>query len=109
MELRTYYLGLLRKGPTWTADESPELEALQAAHMEHTRQRVESGAAIASGPVDDGSDIRGISIYRTATLAEAEALAQADPGVRAGRFVVELHPWFVPAGLLPDPETPSQD
>lgn len=108
MELKTYYLGLLRKGPIWTAQESPELDALQAAHMAHVQHNAESGKAIASGPVDDGSDIRGITIYRTATLAEAEAIAHSDPGVRVGRFVVELHPWFVPAGYLPDPETPPQ-
>lgn len=103
MELRTYYICLLRKGPAWTAEETPALEQLQAQHMAHTRQVMESGATIAAGPVDDGSDIRGFSIYRTATLAQAQALAEADPGVRAGRFVVELHPWMAPSGRLPEP------
>ena len=103
MELHTYYICLLSKGPAWTPDVSPELERLQAHHMEHVRQKMDAGIAIAAGPVDDGSDIRGFSIYRTATLAEARALAEDDPGVRAGRFIVELHPWMVPAGYLPAP------
>ncbi len=103
IDLRTYSICLLRKGPAWTAEETRELEQLQAQHVAYTRQKVASGAAIAAGPVTDGGDIRGFSIFRTATLAEARAIAEADPGVRAGRFVVELHPWMTPAGVLPDP------
>lgn len=105
MELTTYFICLLRKGPAWTAEETPELEQLQAQHMAHTLHLKESGATIASGPVNDDSDIRGFSIYRTATLDEARALAEDDPGVRAGRFVVELHAWRTPAGNLPAPAT----
>lgn len=104
MELSEYYICLLRKGPAWTAEESPELEDLQEQHMAYTMRLRELGKTIASGPVDDASDIRGFSIYRTATLAEARALAQSDPGVRAGRFMVELHRWLTPAGNLPAPE-----
>lgn len=73
--------------------------------MAHTVQTVSSGAAVAAGPVTDGGDIRGFSIFRTATLAEARAIAEADPGVLAGRFVVELHPWMTPRGRLPAPAT----
>jgi len=103
MDLRTYHVCLLRKGPTWTAEESPELEQLQADHLAHKHWIREIGAAIASGPVDDESDLRGFTIYTTPTLAEAQALAEADPMVRANRLIVELHTWRVPAGLLPDP------
>ena len=106
MEFRTYFISLLRKGPAWTAEETPELAQLQAQHMAHTRHLMDTGAALAAGPVTDDGDIRGIKIFQTTTLAEARALAEADPGVRAGRFVVEIHPWMVPAGRLPDP--PSQ-
>ena len=105
MELDTYYICLLRKGPAWTPDESPELDRLQDEHVAHTLHLWQSGATIAAGPVNDESDIRGFSIYRTATLAEARALAEDDPGVRAGRFVVELHEWKTPAGSLPKPAT----
>ncbi|HEX8037163.1 MAG TPA: YciI family protein [Ktedonobacterales bacterium] len=104
MELNTYYICLLRKGPKWTSEETPELEELQARHMEHIGSLVASGAKVAAGPVDDVSDIRGFSIFRTATLAEAQALAEADPAVQAGRFIVELHAWRTPAGgVLPPP------
>ena len=105
MELSTFYTCLLRKGPSWTAEETPGLDPLQARHIAHIRWLGASGATVAAGPVDDNSDILGFSIFRTATLDEARALAEADPAVCAGRFVVELHPWMVPAGTLPEPRT----
>lgn len=105
MELDTYYICLLRKGPNWTAEESPELAALDQAHLAHTLHNWQIGKTIASGPINDDDSIRGFSIYRTATLEEATALANADPGVQAGRFIVELHTWRTPSGgSLPKPE-----
>lgn len=104
MDFRTYYIYLLREGPAWTADMTPELADLQAQHVAYTRSLVASGAALAAGPVMDGSNLHGVSIMLTATLDEARALAEADPAVRAGHFSAELHPWIVPAGYLPDPQ-----
>jgi len=98
MEMKTYYLCLLRKCPAWTPEETLELAWLQEQHVAHNLSHIASDAKLAAGPVDDGSDIRGISIFQTATQAEARAIAAADP---AGRFVVELHPWMVPVGMLP--------
>jgi uncharacterized protein YciI len=108
MELDIYYICLLRKGPRWTAEESPELDALQERHLTHTLDLWRSGKTIAAGPVSDESDIRGFSVYRTATLDEAVALANADPGVQAGRFIVELHVWRTPTGSLPAPESAEE-
>ncbi len=105
MDLSQYFICLLRKGPSWSTEETPELEELQARHLAHTLHLMETGATIAAGPVNDESDIRGFSIFRTATLAEARALAEADPGVQAGRFVVELHRWLTPSKRLPTPDT----
>ncbi len=105
MELSAYYICLLRKGPGWTSEATAELERLQAQHVAYTQGLWAAGKTIAAGPVKDNSDICGFSIFRTATLAEAQALAGADPGVRSGRFVVELHRWLTPTGgALPAPE-----
>lgn len=35
------------------------------------------------------------------TVAEAQALADADPAVRAGRLLAWVREWWVPAGRLP--------
>jgi uncharacterized protein YciI len=103
MELNTYYIGLLRKGPNWTAEQTPALDDLQMRHVAHLLGTMTSGAAVAAGPVSEDEDIRGLTVFRTATLDEARALAEADPAVRAGHFVVDLRPWQVPSGRLPAP------
>jgi hypothetical protein len=37
-----------------------------------------------------------------ATIEEAPQLAETDPAVQAGRLKLEIHPFIVPGGILPD-------
>ena len=94
-ELTTVYLVFLRKRPRWTAESTPEIERLHREHLAYLRSLKASGALATVGPVQDESDLRGVGVYRVATLEEARALAEADPAVKADRFVVEVHPWLV--------------
>jgi hypothetical protein len=48
---------------------------------------------------DPEGELRGLSIFRGEPEA-TRALAEADPAVEAGRFVVRLIPWTLPAGLV---------
>ena len=43
--------------------------------------------------------LRGLSIFR-ADAETTRVLAAADPAVAAGRFLVQIVPWTLPAGLL---------
>lgn len=96
----TLYMGLLRRGPAWTAEESPETEALQQRHLEYINKMAQSGSLLIAGPFTDDGDLRGVFLFQTVTFEEAQALALADPAVQAGRLVVDLHPWMMPAGIL---------
>jgi uncharacterized protein YciI len=58
---------------------------------------------VLAGPLADDTAWRGVLIYRTKTLEEAQQLANDDPAVKAGRLVVTMHPWMVQRGILPDP------
>ncbi len=97
--MKTYYLGLIRKGPSWTPGETPEILALQEAHMANIRRLGAEGKLLLAGPFTDGGDLRGLFLFEAASLEEARALADSDPAVKAGRLVVELHPWLGPEGL----------
>ena len=99
--MRRYYLCFLRRGPAWTAEESPDLARLHQAHLAHLAWLLQAGHSLVSGPLLDAGDLRGLTIFRTDSLAAAQALAAADPAVQAGRFVVAIYPWWVPAGVLP--------
>ena len=100
--MTVYYLRLLKRGPLWTPDETPEVERLQAAHMAYAQKLRNAGKSIINGPVIDGGDLRGVSILRASSLEEAQALSDADPSVQAGRLVSELHPWMTHRGILPE-------
>jgi uncharacterized protein len=100
--MTVYYLRLLKRGPLWTPEETPEVERLQAAHLAHGQKLHEAGKLILNGPLLDNGDLRGVGIFRVSSLEEAQALSDADPAVQAGRLVSELHPWMVFRGILPE-------
>jgi len=96
------YLRLLKRGPIWTPEETPELERLQEAHLAYNRKLYEAGKLILNGPMLDNGDLRGASIMRVGSLEEARTLADGDPSVQAGRLVCEVHPWMMQKGVLPE-------
>ncbi len=58
-----------------------------------------------NGPVSDQGDpsLRGLTFYRTGSLARSRQLAEADPAVRAGRLTVEIMTWYCPPGTMSQP------
>ena len=100
-QMETFFIVFLLKGPAWTMEKTPELASLQESHLEYLYRLGQSGVLVLNGPLTDQSMIRGVSVYKTETLEQARALAEADPAVKAVRFTVEVHPWMVAAGILP--------
>ena len=100
-----YYIYLLKKGPNWTPDSTPEIEALQAAHLANLRRLGEEGKLVLNGPLLDSfqlsGEIRGIGVLKARSLAEAQEWISTDPMVKIGRLVFELHTWMVGKGILP--------
>ncbi len=103
--MRLYYLFLLKKGPTWSPEETPEIAALQDAHLANLRRLGEMGKLVINGPLLDSfatsGEIRGIGVLKTDSLAEAQELISTDPMVKVGRLVFELHAWMVDKNILP--------
>lgn len=104
MNFDKYYLVLLKKGPAWTPDVTPELEALQERHIAHLAQLHEAGHMSIAGPLEDHSEagnIRGISIFPVAaneSLEAVKALVENDPTFLAGRLAADYLTWYVPEG-----------
>ena len=40
------------------------------------------------------------STYLMSTVEEAEKLTHTDPAVKAGRLIMELHPWYGSAAVM---------
>jgi len=105
LEMAIYYVYLLKKGPNWSPDETPELEALQEAHLANIRRLRDEGKLVLNGPLLDSfqlsGEIRGIGVTTAKSLVEAQEWLSTDPMVKVGHLVFELHTWMVPKGILP--------
>jgi uncharacterized protein YciI len=95
--LKPYFLGLLRRGPRWNEIDGPEAAELLPRHLAYLREQSEAGHYRLAGPVLDESEFAGVLLIAAETLAAASALAENDPGVRAGRLEVDVHPVLLPA------------
>ena len=76
-----------------------EANALQSAHLAHLSKMYDLGYADIYGPFGGDGDIRGITIYNVPNIEMADSLANADPMVKAGRLVIEVHPWWAAKGF----------
>ena len=95
--MQKYFMAFLKKGPNRDQPKA-EADSLQALHMAYLGRMYELGYADLSGPFDDESDISGITVYNVPTLKMADSLANMDPMVKAGRLVIEIHPWWAGKG-----------
>jgi uncharacterized protein len=104
-DMTIYYIYLLKKGPAWTPDETPEVDALQEEHIANFQRLGAAGKLVVNGPLLDSlatsGEIRGIGVLKAASLAEAQELISTDPMVKVGRLIFELHAWMVTRNILP--------
>lgn len=96
-QMKTYYMALLKKGPYQPTD-TAEVNSIQRGHMAHIRKMAADGKLVMAGPFLDNGELRGIFIFDVASMEEAQALTAADPAVKAGKLIMELHPWMSQRG-----------
>ncbi len=97
-QMTTYQVAFLKRGPQWTPQSTPETQKLQQAHMAHINAMAKTGKLILAGPFADSGALRGMFVFK-ATAEEAKELAEQDPTVKAGRLVLEWHPWYSVEGI----------
>jgi uncharacterized protein YciI len=108
-EMERFQLVLLVRAPTWKQLPEEEAKALQAAHLGHLTRMWETDKAVVCGPFGDQQDasLRGACIYAVKDVAEARALAEQDPVVRAGQLRIEAVTWWVGKGYMAFPKRPA--
>lgn len=103
--MRTYTFVLLRRGPAWTPEQTPETKQIFAGHMANIEAMHKAGKLVLAGPLD-GDQVEpsyaGLFVMDVASDAEARALLAHDPAIASGRFVPELRQWYGPVGLTYD-------
>lgn len=83
--------------PERPVPETPEDDAIQAAHIRYLRGLVERGVILVNGPVrrKDDERIRGMSLYLVGA-DEARDFAMHDPAVEKGWFDIVVDEWLIP-------------
>ena len=97
--MRKYVMAFLKAGPNTDMDSATAVQ-LQRAHLDNIFRMADEGKLAVAGPFLDGGDLKGVYIFNVSTIEEAKALTETDPAVKAGRFVMELHPWYGSAATM---------
>ena len=61
---------------------------------------IDEGKTLTAGPFMRDGDLRGIFVFNTESAEEAKAWAEADPAVKAGWLIVEIHPFAYARAVL---------
>lgn len=101
IKLTTAYLALLSRGAKWTPEVTPATQEIQKGHMANIYRLAEMKKLVVAGPFGDDGQLRGIFVFKVASIDEARTLTETDPAVQAGRLAIAVHPWLVPEGVLP--------
>ena len=87
---KSTFLVLYRPGPAW----APGKHIREQPPKEHGKYLLglyERGVMKFAGPFDD--DTGAAIVLETADAAEANAVIEADPAIKARIFTHEIHPW----------------
>lgn len=97
--MRSYVIAYLLKGPNREQD-SLEATQIQRAHRDNIKRMAKLGKLVLAGPYLDDHGIQGFYVFAVETVEEAEELTRTDPAVKAGRLLMEMHPWYGSAALM---------
>ncbi len=100
--MKKYVICFLKTGPNKSLS-ADSTKKIVAAHLKNIQNLSNQGKLVLAGPFTDGTELEGIFIFNVTTVEEAKKLTDTDPGVQAGIFSVELHPWYGSAVLMDVP------
>lgn len=99
--MRSYVFATLLTGPNdATITDKDKRAELFKGHFSNMGRLAEDGKLVLAGPFVEAGNMRGLFILNVETIAEAEALVQTDPSIKAGIFKVEFAKYYGSAALM---------
>ena len=97
----TTYVLMLEVNADYAPPSDSAAASVLMAHIQYQLGLVASARARQGGPIADAmpTEIVGMTILATRSRAEAEAIAEADPAVKAGRLRVKVRTWTTPPSM----------
>jgi len=89
-QTKATYLVIYRPGPAWLVGKSVREQPLEE-HGKYMLNLYIKGSMKLAGPLTD--DAGGAVLLAVAGESEAKTIVVADPAVKSGIFVYEMHPW----------------
>lgn len=83
----------LETGPKKIKMSAEQAQVMHKQHLDNLKKLLDSGTAIAVGPVVDGGDLRGLVIVKAKDAHEAQAMFKSDPYVREELLVARCSTW----------------
>lgn len=96
-DVEPYFIALLVKGQRWNDTTGQDAADLVPRQLAFIREQVENGRYCLAGPITGDGALVGISIISAKSAALALEIANADPGVQAGRIRVEIYSAYLPS------------
>ena len=105
--MKPYVFVLLRRGPAWTPEQTPETKRILEGHLANIKTMARAKTLVLAGPLDaddsDRSASAGIFIFDTTSHEEVRGFLAMDPAVASGRLeAAEIRTWYGPSGLTYD-------
>jgi uncharacterized protein YciI len=97
--MKKYIIAFLKAGPNRNQDSTTAAD-LQKKHLANISRMAENGELVIAGPFIDNGELKGIYIFNVESVEKAKELTDTDPAIKAGRLIMELHPWYSSAALL---------
>ena len=103
--MKTYVLVILKTGPKDGDFKGKERDDIFAGHMTNIGRLAEAGKLAVAGPfVENDKGYRGLYIFNSKTIEEAQQIVETDPAVKSGILVPDMTLWYGSASLMATPE-----
>ncbi|HOD55187.1 MAG TPA: YciI family protein [Candidatus Cloacimonadota bacterium] len=97
--MKRYILVILKSGDNQSQDKTFQNQCFKG-HMDNIQKLEEEGKLIVAGPMHKNPNkYRGIFIFNTESVSEAEKLTQNDPAIKADFLRADYYEWYGSAAL----------